>query len=125
MNIERHIDGGFVDNVPRKERFALIDVGSVTTALILGQRRETGKFRALYLEDIDPAMADFEMHVDKDGTHLVKTPNGMMKIQFEAVGAPRECSREQGRGVLTTRSLSTQKGDGPGLPIPSGKSIGK
>jgi hypothetical protein len=125
MNIERHIDGGFVDNVPRKERFALIDVGSVTTALILGQRRTIGTFRALYLEDIDPAMADFEMHVDKDGTHLLKTPTGMMKITFEAVGAPREWSREQGRGVLTTRSLSTQKGDGPGLPIPADKPLGK
>lgn len=125
MNVERRIDGGFVDNTPRRERLAFADVGSATTELILGQRKNTGKFRALYLDDIDPVIGNYEMHVDKAGTHLLRTPTGEMTVKFDAIGAPSESLRQQGRGLLQTRSVSSQAGPGAGLAIPRDKPLAK
>jgi hypothetical protein len=124
MNVERRMDGTFFDNTPRRERLAFIDVGSVTTELALGQRRSTGRFRALYFDDIDPVIGNYEMHVDKEGTHLLQTPTGQMKIQFDALGAPSESLRQQGKGHLETRLISSQSPQGTsGLPVPREKPL--
>jgi hypothetical protein len=122
MNVERRVDGGFVDNTPRRERLAFADAGSVTTELILGQRRTTGRFRALYLDDIDPVIGNYEMHVDKE-THLLRTPTGDVTIKFDAVGGIAESLAQQGRGILQTRSVSTQAGPGGGMPVPREKPL--
>jgi hypothetical protein len=123
MNVERRVDGGFIDNTPRRERLAFVDIGSVTGELVLGQRPSTGRFRALYLEDIDPVIGNYEMHVDKAGIHALRTPTGEMTIEFDAVGAVRETVRQMGRTRLQTRSISVQGGPGGGLPIPREKPL--
>jgi hypothetical protein len=123
MNVERRVDGGFVDNTPRRERLAFVDAGSVTTELILGQRRTTGKFRAMYLEDIDPVIGNYEMHVEPTGMHLLRTPTGDVTMKFDAVGALSESMRQEGRGVLQSRSISTQAVATGGLPIPREKPL--
>jgi hypothetical protein len=124
LNVERRLDDTFLDNTPRRERLAFVDVGSVTTELILGQRRATGRFRAMYFEDIDPVIGNYEMHVDKEGTHLLKTPTGAMTVKYDALGAPTESLRQQGKGRLETRLISSQAGQGTaGLPVPREKPL--
>lgn len=122
--VERRIDGEFVDNVPVKDRLALVDAGSVTSALILGQRRPSGVFKVLFFEDYDPAVGPWELVVDAQGTRLVRAHDGQMKLRFDAQGAVAEWLREQGRGVTQTRSLTVQAPGGTGLPLPVAKDPG-
>ncbi len=116
--VERRIDDGFVDNVPVKDQLALVDAGSVTTALILGQRKQAGVFKVLFFEDYDPAVGPWELATDAEGTRLVRAHAGQMKLSFDANGAVSEWLREQGRGVTQLRSLTVQAPDGVGLPPP-------
>lgn len=117
MNIERRYDGTFVDNVPVKDRLALVDVQSVTTALVLGRHVKEGRFKAVYLEDFDPATATWELRLDPDGTRLVRTQSGAIKAAFDERGAPASVQREQGRGVLETKPVPSEpaKEPGPGV----------
>jgi hypothetical protein len=117
--VERRIDGAFVDNVPVNEQLALIDAGSVTTALVLGQRRIAGGFKVIFFEDYDPAFGPWELAVDPQGTRLVRAHDGQMKLRFDAQGALTEWLREQGSGITQTRSLTVQASDGVGLPPPT------
>ena len=121
MNIERRYDGTFVDNVPVKDRLALVDVQSVTTALILGRHVKEGRFKVVYLEDFDPATATWELRLDPDGTHLLRTQAGAIKASLDARGAPTSVQREQGRGVLETKLLSCAVGVEGGLALPESK----
>jgi hypothetical protein len=117
--VERRIDGQFVDNVPVKDHIALVDAGSVTSGLVLGQRRLAGGFKVIFFEDYDPAVGPWELAVDPQGTRLVRAHNGQMKLRFDAQGALSEWLREQGSGVTQTRSLTIQAPDGVGLPPPA------
>ena len=121
MNIERRYDGTFVDNVPVKDRLALVDVQSVTTALILGRHVKEGRFKVVYLEDFDPATATWELRLDPDGTHLLRTQSGAIKASIDPRGAPTSVQREQGRGVLETKLLSSEVGKEGGLALPEAK----
>ncbi len=120
LNIERRVDGTFQGNVPVKDLLAFVDVGSVTAEIALGQRTSEGRFKVLFFDDLDPATGNWELHLDKDGTHLVHTHNGTLKVRFAADGSVVEALREEGRGITSTRPLSTQAKD-RGLPLPEKK----
>ncbi|MFN0244607.1 MAG: amidohydrolase family protein [Planctomycetota bacterium] len=122
ISIERRVDGRFVHNIAVKDVLGVVDAGSVTAALVLGQRRTQGTFKALFFDDYEPAIGIWELRLDKDGTHLVKGHDGRnMKVAFEPNGAVREWAREQGNGVVETRGLSVQAPTGSGLPVPAAK----
>lgn len=121
ISIERRLDGQFIHNIAVKDLLGVVDAGSVTTVLALGQRRTQGTFKALFFEDYEPAVGIWELRLDKDGTHLVKGHDGSMKISFDPNGAPREWAREQGNGIVETRGLSSQTPTGKGLPVATQK----
>ncbi|HEV8113187.1 MAG TPA: amidohydrolase family protein [Planctomycetota bacterium] len=120
LNVERHLDGGFAGNLPVRDRLSFVDAGCVTAAIAMGQLPTEGKFKVLFFDDLDPAIGNWEMHVDKDGAHLAKTHAGAMKVHFAADGSVGEMQREEGRGITTTRPLSSQATKG-GLPVPQKK----
>ncbi len=119
LNIERRINGQFVDGLPVRDRVALVDVGSVSTELVLGHQRGEGSFKVVYFEDFEPAVATWELRLDKDGTHLVRTQAGAIKIRFDAAGAPESALREQGRGILEMKTLSEDASGGGLPPLPA------
>lgn len=123
LNIERHLDGGFVDNHPVKDRIALVDAGSVTAELILGRHVKDGAiFKVLFFEDFEPAFGPWELHVDpKDGTSLVHTHNGEMTIRYEDNGAASLILRQPGAVIYGTRSLTIESRAAGGLGLPESK----
>jgi hypothetical protein len=135
MNVERRVDGLFTGNVPVRDPMAFVDVGSVTSAIALGQRTKLGRFQVLFFDDLDPAVGNWELRLDPDGTHLAKTHNGALKAKIAADGSVAEVQREQGRGIATTKPLedtaqpvegaSTPEGGAArkasGLPVPQKK----
>jgi hypothetical protein len=123
MNVERRVDGGFEGTIPVKDRLAFLDTGSVTAVIALGQRVAEGTFKALFFEDLEPAVGLWEMHVDPAKSDargkllLAKTHSGALTAQFGADGALVEIRREEGNTITTTRPLSVQAAKG-GLPLP-------
>jgi hypothetical protein len=128
LNIERHINGTFVDNNSVNERIAFVDAGSVTSLLILGYHKKPGVFKVVWFDDYEPAKGQWEMQLDpkamasgdKDAaTHLVRTPIGDMKIAYDSIGGVKEALRVAGNGALHVRSLASKAMDGKGLPLPA------
>lgn len=122
MNVERRIDGGFQGNVPVRDPLAFVDVGSATVAMALAQRPRVGPFKALFFDDLDPAVGNWELRLDKDGTHLARTQQGALKVKLGADGAIVEMQREIGRGLATTKPVGAAVMSGNGLPVPEKKS---
>lgn len=128
LNVERRVDGGFQGNMPVRDALAFVDVGSATVAVALGQRPRQGPFKVLFFDDLDPAVGNWELRLDKDGTHLARTQQGALKLKLAPDGSLLEMQREQGRGVVTTKPVSaaTTPGSaatkpGAGLPPPEKK----
>lgn len=121
LSITRRVNGQFVDTNHLDEKPVLVDCGSVTTLLILGYHRRPGVFNAIFFDDYDPALGKYELRLDRDATHLVRTPTGDMSVAFDAFGAPIESKRESGNGILHTKSLESRAVDKKGLPMPEEK----
>ncbi|MFN0009022.1 MAG: amidohydrolase family protein [Planctomycetota bacterium] len=122
MNVERRIDGAFQGNVPVREPLAFVDVGSATVAMALAQRPRLGPFKALFFDDLDPAVGNWELRLDKDGTHLARTQQGALKVRFGPDGSIAEMQREMGRGLATTKPVAAAVKSGNGLPVLEKKS---
>jgi hypothetical protein len=116
LNVEHRVDGGFLQNTPVRDRLAFVDTGSVTAEIAMGQMPSEGKFKVLYFEDLDPAVGNWEMHVDKEKNLLARTQVGDLRARFGADGAIEEVQRQEGSTVTTTRPVSSQSSKG-GLPV--------
>jgi hypothetical protein len=120
MNVERRLDGTFQGNLPVRERLSFVDTGSVTAEIAMGQLASEGKFKVLYFEDLDPAVGNWEMHVDKAGVHVARTPAGAMRVRYAHDGSVEKVEREEGSSVTTTVPVSIQSSNG-GLAVPEKK----
>lgn len=121
LNVERRIDQVFQGNVPVRDPLAFVDVGSATVAIALGQRARVGPFKVLFFDDLDPAVGNWELRLDPDGTCLARTQQGALKAKLAADGSIVEVQREQGRGVATTKPIGGASKPGSGLPLPEKK----
>jgi hypothetical protein len=122
MNVSRRFDGSFVDNVPIRDKLALVDCGSVTAWLILGYHRKPGVFQVAFFDDYEPAVGRWEMALDKDGrTHLLRTPMGQAVVVVDERGMPVDARRAQGNSLAQTKLLDGRVEDGRGLPRPADK----
>jgi len=115
LNVERRIDGNFQGNLPVRDRLAFVDSGSVTAEIAMGQLQAEGAFKVLFFEDVDPAVGNWDLRVEKDGSYVARTHNGFLRARFSPDGSIEEVQREEGRGVTTARPLSSQAAKG-GLP---------
>jgi hypothetical protein len=119
--LEMKLNGQLVDAPVVNDKLALVQCGSVTSLLILGYHRRPGTFKVLFFDDYDPAVGTWEMHLDTDALHLVRTPLGFMKVWYDEKGNLKEAQRESGNGILQTLPLETATPDGKGLPMPVDK----
>jgi hypothetical protein len=117
LNVEYRVDGGLLQNTPVRDRLAFVDTGSVTSEIAMGQMPAEGKFKMLYFDDLNPAIGNWEMHVDKQKNLLARTHAGTdLRARFGADGAIEEVQRQEGSTVTTTRPVSSQSSLG-GLPV--------
>jgi hypothetical protein len=121
FSIEQRMDDAFVGTHHLKERISMVDCGSVTAHLILGYHKKPGKSHVLFFDDYEPATGLWEMKLDQDALHLVRTPTGMMKVSFDEKGNIQEVQREAGNGILQTKPIEVKVVDGKGLPMSADK----
>jgi hypothetical protein len=116
LTVERHVDQAFHGNVPVRDALAFVDVGSALTAMALGQQTRVGKLKVLFFDDLDPAVGNWELRVDREGTHLARTHDGALTAKLGSDGSLVSMQRQRGNGVATTTSLSSQA-TGAGIPV--------
>ena len=101
------------------ERPFVVDVGSVTTQLVLGQVGFLDRFPILTLHaGLVPETAIWSMELDDLGQHQVRTHKGRLAFRFDDVGAPELGLEVVGQRVVETRLLERAAFGGPGLLLP-------
>lgn len=122
LNVERRMDGNFVDNVPVRDALRLVDVGSVLSSVIAAHHGRDGEFKALYFEDFEAAYGPWIMRIDADGTLLWHTQNGAMSAQVDPQGKPLAVHRERGREIVDWSFTDVTLADG-GFALPDANRV--
>lgn len=117
--IERRFNGKHVDTQAAREALAAVDMGSVTTLLLLAHSREPGDFPVLFLDEaLELSVVGWAMDLDGEGGYGFKTPRGVTFTGFTELGAPKVIIEQRGNGAIRTTSLEISGLGGPGLPVP-------
>lgn len=118
MRLRRRIDGAPFDNSSTTRLPLLVDAGSVTTALILGQHAGPGPVTTVFFEDLDPAIGQWALEIREGGVFAVGTPVGPMVFTLRPDGGLERMQRVEGNGRVRVLGVETTTFGGPGLPLP-------
>jgi len=118
LRIERRVDKQFLDTSSSKDPVALVDTGSVTAALIAAHHQSEGPLKALYFEDLEPAVVNWSYEVKENGVHALLTGEGPLVALFRPDGGLDKMERTRGNGVLRQYSTETELHGGEGVPLP-------
>lgn len=122
LQIHREADGVYLANQTVTERPVCLELGSVTTLLMLGQRELARPFPVLvFHESLEPELVNWIQELDDRGDHQVRTHLGRMAFRFEEHGAPSLSRVQVGTAVIETRLREVDTRGGPGLPLPASK----
>lgn len=120
FNMERRLDGAFVDSMRSMERPVSVDVGSVTTAMVLGHLDRTGTMPGIKLhEEFEPEVVPWALEIAPQGVHLMRLSTGGMGFDFDETGAIRILKRQVGSAELLVQHIEKSTFGGPGLPVPT------
>lgn len=120
FQLERRLNGVFIDNKRTPERVVSLDVGSVTTALVLGQLQRTGRMPALKLhESFEAEVVPWQLEIADGGIHLLQTSTGGMGFDFDSKGGPAHYKVQEGEQISEAVVLEQNSYGGPGLPVPA------
>jgi hypothetical protein len=120
FQIERRLNNVFVDNRRTDERAVTLDVGSITSALVLGQRTKNGVMPVLKMhESFEPEVVAWQMEFAEEGMHLVRTSTGGLVFGFDAKGAPTRHDMRSKEFVSMIKILESSSLGGPGWPTPA------
>lgn len=111
FRIERRMDELHIDTNSVTERVALVDSGSVTTALVAAQQLQPGQFTGLYFEDANPAVGRWELAVDEEGTYVARGSAGPWAARFLPSGELGRMERFKGSGTIVWEA-ETEPGEG-------------
>jgi hypothetical protein len=122
MRVERRMDGAFVDNKSAREELACIDASSVTTLMLIAHARKAGPMPVLRFDEaLELEVVRWDLALQEDGGHWLRTPSGRKFAAFRADGALKAAADWQGGGVTKVESRSIEDHGGPGLPLPEDK----
>jgi len=122
MRVERRVDGGFIDTKAARENIAAVDVSSVTTLMLLAHARGEGALPILRFDEaLELEVVRWDLALQEDGGHWLRTPNGRKFAAFRPDGALKAAGDWQGSGFSKIESRSIDAQGGPGLPLPEGK----
>lgn len=120
FNIDRRLNGAFVDNRRTPEHALAIDVGSVTTPLVLGQLKRTGRMPAIKLhESFEAEVVAWQLEIAEAGIHLAQTSVGGMGFEFDSKGGLKVYKYQEGDQAMQLTVLEQNSFGGPGLPVPT------
>lgn len=108
LNLQQRLNGVFQKSIRIRERVLFLDTGSALSDLIVGQHGKPGVFKALFLEDFEPARGDFHLSLLKDGDRGLESPLGKRIIRFGSDGSVQQILRQQGNGLIETKSLGVE-----------------
>jgi len=116
--VERRIDGVHVDLQTSRDPVAAVDVGSVTTHLLIALTQDGGPFPVMtFHEGLEMEVVRWELSLDAEGNHLLRTPEGPKGARFDARGALLLLQEQRGSGGSETRGTNTLAKERPGLPF--------
>lgn len=117
--IERPGVAPTTQNNTLSEEISFLDLGSITSSLILAKHQPPGRFFVLYLENLNPVLGNWSMTPASDFTYVVQTPQGAASIQLDERGAPIEVRRVQGTTIVASKSRESVPVSGPGFAPPT------
>jgi hypothetical protein len=124
LRIERRANGALVDTKRVHDRVICVDIGSVTSALLLTQLVRTEPFQILtYHELLEPELAPWAMGYGGEGglVHFVRTHTGATTFQSTKLGSPELLRTAVGGGIVETVLVEEDGLGGAGLPPPAEK----
>lgn len=121
MQIERYLAGEYIGNESTLDRIAVLDLDSVTSALVLSQLSTNKNLPVLtFHELLSPQSVIWSLERSADGAHGLRTHLGGMLIEFESNGLPKLWNRTRGSVGFETRFESGQV-HVPGVLKPRGQ----
>jgi hypothetical protein len=122
MRVERRIDGAFIDSQAAREALITLDVSSVTTFLVLAHIGVAGPLPVLRFDEaLELEVVRWDLRLEEDGDHALRTPQGFKWASFEENGALRAALDASGGAEATLVATEIDALDGPGLPLPEPK----
>jgi len=125
LRIERRLNNLLVDTKGVRNRIACVDIGSVTTALLLSQLVREEPFQVVtFHELLEPELAEWRMECRGEGVllHLVRTHKGAFSFRNTSHGAVELQRTAIGGGsTIDTVLIEEDALGGPGLPLPPEK----
>ena len=118
LRVERRVDNQFLDTSSTTDPVNLVDSGSVTAALIAAHHQDEGPLKALYFEDLEPAVVSWSYEVKPSGVHALLTGEGPLVALFRPDGGFDKMERTRGNGVIRQHATSTDLHGGAGIPLP-------
>lgn len=116
MNIERRIDGSFLDNQRAREALALVDVHSVLGDVIAARHFPEGPSFALSFEGFDPVVDRWQMQAPgEDGRVQIGIADGWLVSGLDERGVPAFSIRRSG-DAQTDAHVEGVEGEGLRLP---------
>jgi hypothetical protein len=125
LRIERTLNGAPVDTKHVRDRIACIDIGSVTTPLLLTQLVREEPFQVVtFHELLEPELAPWVMGYGGAGVlaHMVRTHKGAFSFRSTEKGSVELLRNAIGGGsTVDTVLIEEDALGGPGLPPPAVK----
>lgn len=120
FQISRRLNNVFIDNKRSSERVVTVDVGSITSALVVAHLEEPGYFPVIKMhESFEAEVVGWELGVADENLHLVRTSTGGLVAGFDAKGAPIRHDMRSAEFVSQIEVLESTSFGGPGLPVPT------
>ena len=94
----------------------LVDAGSVTTYLLLGQAPLAARFPVISLhEALEPEEAFWNVELDDEGQHQIRTHVGRLAFRLDERGGIERALVVAGAGVIEVDGMESESFGGPGL----------
>jgi hypothetical protein len=116
--VERRVDRVHIDLQTSREPVAAVDVGSVTTLLLIAASQDGGPFPVMvFHEGLEMEVVRWDLLLEPDGAHLLRTTEGPRFARFDPRGALLLLQEQRGSGGIETQGTNTLAKERPGLPF--------
>jgi hypothetical protein len=118
FRVERRRDGAFLDNDDAREHVAAVDVGSLTTLMLVNHARSEGKFPVLVLQEgLQMEVVGWKLDRDEKGDVRLATHEGLKLASFRPDGSLVRAYEQKGSGAVETITREVDDRGGAGLPV--------
>ena len=120
FQISRRLNNVFIDNKRSPEHAVTVDVGSITSALVVAHLEQPGYFPVIKMhESFEGEVVGWELGTAEGNLHLLRTSTGGLVAGFDAKGAPVRHDMRNAEFVSQIEVLESTSFGGPGLPVPT------